>query len=340
VTLPADYRIVRLHATGGPQVLQLERAAMPAPGSGEVLLRVLAIGVTQGDAMYRSGTYLEQPEFPSGLGTEACGRVVAVGPDVSCFRVGDRVSSISSFSINRYPLYGDYALLPASALFATPEAFSDEEGAAFTLSYIPMYLALFHAARLRPGEWLVLNAAAATTSLAALQLARMAGARVVGVVRSQAKAAALEGLGFDRVVVASDRTGADIVLATGGGAHVVLDPVLGPGAGALYDATRHGARIVHYGALAGPTLTPSIYPMVLRALTIKGFTIYNYTGSVINRLPRDEAALAEATAFIGRGVELRCLQPKIALRFGLDEVVAAHVASAKGRHVGKIVLLP
>jgi NADPH:quinone reductase-like Zn-dependent oxidoreductase len=80
--------------------------------------------------------------------------------------------------------------------------------------------------------------------------------------------------------------------------------------------------------------------MVLKALTVKGFTIYNYTGSAVNRLPRDDRALAEAMAFITRGVELGAVKPPMALRFALDQVVQAHEASARGQHVGKIVLVP
>jgi NADPH:quinone reductase len=338
--MSTDQRIVLFDRLGGPEVLRLARAPLREPAAGEVRIRVLAIGVTQGDAMFRSGTYLEKPSFPSGLGTEACGIVEAVGEGVRAFRLGDRVSSISSFSVPQYPLYGDHAVLPVTALFHTPAAFTDEEGSAWTLAYMPMYFALFREVRLKVGEWLLLNAAGATTSLAALQWARMAGARVVGLVRHADKVAALDGLGYDAVLPWGPDTLGQVRDITGGGAHVVLDPVLGEQAAPLFEMTRHRGRVLIYGALGSGAAQASIYPMAMKAITLTGFTIYNYTGSTVNKMPRDEGALVEASEAITVGAASGHLKPKIALRFPLDQVVAAHQASAAGKHVGKVLLIP
>ena len=110
------FRGVRFSELGGPEVLRLENVSLPEPGPGEVLLKVVGIGMTQGDVMFRRGTYLEQPELPAGLGTEICGVVQSCEEGVHSVGLGDRVSSISSFSINRYPIYGEYALLPEMSL--------------------------------------------------------------------------------------------------------------------------------------------------------------------------------------------------------------------------------
>jgi NADPH:quinone reductase len=335
-----DYRIVLFDRIGGPEVLRLGHVAIREPERGEVRIKVLAIGVTQGDAMFRSGTYLEQPTFPSGLGTEACGVIESVGEDAGDFKVGDRVSSISSFSIPRYPLYGEYAVLPVTALFHTPATFSHEEGAAWTLAYVPMYLALFRECRLKMGEWVFLNAAAATTSIAAMQMAKLAGARVIGAVRSREKAQLLQGTGYDHVLISSENIAAEVKTISEGGVHVAMDPVLGSGTKQLLAMMRHRGRVLFYGALSGPQIEASIYPMVLGALTLIGFTIYNYTGSVVNGLPRDALALEKAVEAITFGTAAGALKPLIAQRFPLDEVVKAHQASAAGKHVGKIILVP
>jgi len=336
-----SYPIVRFHDVGGPEVLQLETASLREPEVGEVAVKVLGIGMTQGDAMYRSGTYLEKPEFPSGLGTEICAEVIAVGEGVDRLTVGDRVSSLSSMSINRYPIYGDYALLPEFSLIKTPSGFSDLEGAGFSLAFVPMYFALIKEAQLKAGEWVLLNAAAATTSMAACQIAKLAGARVIGVVRNPAKAEQLKELGFDHVLVWHDNIVDEVMDITGSGVDVVLDPVMGDCCQALSEMCGWRARIIHYGALSGSALaTHSIYQMAPKYLTIKGFTIYGYSGSQAMNLPRNDVAMDEAMDFLEYGVSVGALKPLIAKTYSLDEIVEAHQALASGKHIGKIVVIP
>ena len=335
------YKLARLHALGGPEVLQIETAPIPTPGAGEVLLRMLSIGVTQGDAMYRRGTYLEKPTFPTGIGTEVCGVVEVKGAGVSNLQVSDRVSSLSTFSINRYPAYGEYAVLPATALWATPRELTDHEGAAYRLAFVSMYLALIREARLKVGEWVLLTAAASTTALAAAQIAQMAGARVIGVVRGADKAEALgKEPGFTHVLTEGPTLAQTVQEMSGGGVQVILDPVLGPASEALGGLCGRRARIVHYGALAGPAATHSIYHLAPKFLSVQGFTIYGYSGSDLMNIPRDEPGLAEAEAFVAFGVAAGALRPKVARVFKLDDVVEAHRALETGRHIGKIVLEP
>lgn len=338
--LVETFESVRFDRMGGPEVLRLETVAAQAPGRGEVFIRVLAIGVTQGDAMYREGTYLEQPRFPSGLGTEACGQIVAVGRDVGDWLVGDRISVHSSHSINNYPVYGAYATVPVTSIVATPKGMTDEEGAAFTLAYIPMYLALVREARLAVGETVLLNAAGATTSLAACQIARMAGARVIGLVRSAEKARLLADAGYDALFVFDDDVVTRVREFSVGGVDIVLDPVVGPQSQKLGEMCRMRGRIVHYGALETPIAQHSIYELVTKFLMVTGFTIYGYTGSVPLGIPRNDAAIAEAMRFIDRGVTTGQLKPVIAARYPLDAVVDAHEALKAGRHVGKLLLVP
>jgi|MDSW01.1.fsa_nt_gb NADPH:quinone reductase-like Zn-dependent oxidoreductase len=334
------FKGVRFAELGGPEVLQVQEVSLDEPGEGEVLLKVLGIGMTQGDVMYRRGTYLEQPELPSGLGTEICGEVLAVGPGVKGLQAGDRVSSISSFSINRYPIYGEYALLPEFSLIKTPAGFSDVEGAGFSLAFVPMYLLLAYEAQLRANEWLVLNAAAATTSLAACQLAKRMNANVVGVVRNPDKVEALKSQGFDHVLLWSEAIAEEVKEITGGGANVVLDPVLGDECAVLGDMAAYRARIVHYGALAGPVAMHSIYNLAPKFLTVKGFTIYGYSGSQVMDLARDDDAMKQAQSFIEEGAAAGQLSPLIAGTFPLNEIVIAHRELENGSHVGKLVVVP
>ena len=113
-------RVVRFHETGGPEVLKIEEIDVPPPGKGEVQISVKALGLNRAEAMFRSGTYLEDPKLPARLGYEAAGTVAAIGEGVQGFKAGDAVSTIPSFSLNAYGLYGDLANAPAHAVTHLP----------------------------------------------------------------------------------------------------------------------------------------------------------------------------------------------------------------------------
>jgi len=338
--MSTSFKTVRFHETGGPEVLRIETAELRTPGVGEVAIKVKSLGMAQGDAMYREGTYLEQPDLPSGLGTEACGEIVEVGANAGDWKVGDRISVHSSHSKNRYPLYGEYAVLPISSIVAAPKGLNDIEAGAFSLSYIPMYLALVREAHLKVGDVVLLNAAGANTSLAAANIARMAGAKVIGLVRSQRKADMLKGQAFDHVFVTDDTIVDQVRDVSNGGVNIVLDPVLGPDSEKLSDMCRMRGRIIHYGALQGPIAQHSIYNLAPKFLTVSGFTIYGYSGSQVMGIPRNEAAINEAMRFIEAGVDSGALKIRIAKEYALDDIVRAHQDMKAGDQVGKIVVTP
>lgn len=117
----AKVKIVRIHETGGPDVLKLEEVLLPEPAKGEVRLRVQAIGLNRAEVMYRKGQYLIQPQFPSHIGYEAAGIVEAVGPGVDQKLLNKKFSTVPCFNLNQYGVYGEIAIVPAYALAAYPE---------------------------------------------------------------------------------------------------------------------------------------------------------------------------------------------------------------------------
>jgi NADPH:quinone reductase-like Zn-dependent oxidoreductase len=123
-------RVVRFHRTGGPEVLQIEDIEVGDPGPGEVKIRVEAIGLNRAEAMFRSGTYLEEPRLPARLGYEASGVVDVLGPGVAGLRPGDAISVIPAFSLNQYGVYAEEAIVPASAVVKRPVGLSATEAAA------------------------------------------------------------------------------------------------------------------------------------------------------------------------------------------------------------------
>src|SRR5262249_55811221 len=113
-------RVVRFHKVGGPEVLQIDDVEVSPPGKGEVQIRVKALGLNRAESMFRRGQYLEEPKLPARLGYEAAGTVAAIGPGVKGFKVGDAVSTIPSFSLNEYGLYGELANAPIHAVTHHP----------------------------------------------------------------------------------------------------------------------------------------------------------------------------------------------------------------------------
>ncbi len=132
-------RIVRFHEIGGPEVLRVEEVEQTPPGTGEVQIRIHALGLNRAEAMFRSGQYLEEPKFPARLGYEAAGTVAAIGPGVQHIKIGDAVSVIPSFSMNEYGVYGDLANVPAHAVTHHPASLSWAEAAAVWMQYLTAY---------------------------------------------------------------------------------------------------------------------------------------------------------------------------------------------------------
>ncbi len=169
-------RVVRFHKTGGPEVLQIDEIEVPPPGKGEVQISVKALGLNRAESMFRSGQYLEDPKLPAHLGYEAAGTVAAVGPDVKGFKIGDAVSTIPSFSLNQYGLYGERANAPVHAVTHHPKNLSWEEAAAVWMQYLTAYGALIDLGKLAKGDTLLIPAASSSVGLAAIQIANRVGA--------------------------------------------------------------------------------------------------------------------------------------------------------------------
>ena len=189
-------KALRSHAKGGPETLSLDEVADPSPGPGEVLIAVKACGINFPDTLIVQDLYQYKPERPFSPGGEVSGIVEAVGEGVSLFRPGDRVAALLMFG-------GLCEKLTAAenAVFALPDAVSFETGAALALAYGTALYALKHRAQLQSGETLLVLGAAGGTGLAAVEIGKAMGARVVAAVSSEEKAAAVRQAGADEVVI-------------------------------------------------------------------------------------------------------------------------------------------
>ena len=325
-------RIVRFHATGGAEVLRLEKSPLAEPGDGEVRLRVEAIGLNRAEIMFRRGQYLEQPELPSRLGYEAAGFVDAVGAGVDGVRIGDRVSTIPSFAMGRYGVYGESAVVPAYAVAPYPDSLSAVEGAAIWMQYLTAFGALIEFGQLRADARIVITAASSSVGLAAIQITKAVGAMAIATTRSADKRQFLLEAGADQVIVTDQEDLAARVMAVtdGQGADVIFDPVAGPLVATLADAAAPGATLFEYGALShAPTPFP-LFPALAKGLTLRGYTLFE--------IVRDPERLARGKHYVYAGLGSGALKPLIDRTFPLADIVAAHQYMESNQQKGKIVV--
>jgi len=325
-------KIVRFHETGQPEVLKIEDLPTAEPGRGEVRLKVEAIGLNRAEVMYRQGQYLEAPALPSRIGYEAAGVVDALGPDTTGIRVGDRVSTIPSFSMGRYGVYGESAVVPADAVASYPERLSVQEGASIWMQYITAYGALIEYGRMQKEDTVVITAASSSVGLAAIQIAKSIGATTIATTRGQAKKQGLLDAGADHVVVTDHQDLAEAVkeITAGRGAGIIFDPVAGPFLEKLAGAAAAGSIIFEYGALSmAPTPFP-LFDALGKGLTIRGYTLFEIVS--------DPQKRDRGKKFIFDGLASGALKPVISRTFPLEKIVEAHRYMESNQQMGKIVV--
>lgn len=315
-------------AHGEPaDVLRLVDVPDPVPGDGQVLVRVRAVAVNFPDVLLARGEYQVRPPLPFVPGIELCGEVLAVGAGVTHVAVGQRVTG------SRIGVLAELAVLDATEVFAAPDALDDAQAAAFTIAYQTGWFGLHRRAGLRSGETLLVHAAAGGVGTAAVQLGAAAGARVIGVVGSAAKADAARAAGADVVVDRSTQDVAEVVRAeTGGaGADVVYDPVGGEAFAASTRCVAFEGRIVVVGFAGG-----TIQDVRAGHLLVKNYTVHGLHWGLYARVRPDLVA--------GAHEELAALAASGAVTPQVSDVVPFEAADeavarlAAGGTTGRLVV--
>ena len=324
-------KIIRFHEVGGPEVLKIEELPAPTPQKGEVRLKVEAIGLNRAEVMFRQGRYLEQPQFPSGLGYEASGTVEEVGPEVTGLKPGDRVSSIPSFSMRNYWTYGEVALLPAYSLAKYPENLGPIDGTSIWMQYLTAY-ALIEFGQMHAGDRVLITAAASSVGLAAIELANAVGAIPIATTRNQAKEKSLQDAGAKFVV--NTRTGDWITkvreISSGKGVDLAFDPVAGTELERVARAMRPEGTIFLYGALAQEPTPLPLFAAISNSLVLRGYSLF----SIVTNPDR----LGHAKSWVYDRLAAGKLKPIIARTFSLEEIVEAHRFMESNDQIGKIVV--
>ncbi|WP_166866433.1 NADPH:quinone oxidoreductase family protein [Salinibacterium sp. ZJ70] len=313
-------------AYGEPgDVLELVERPIPQPGPGEVLVRTSAIALNFPDVLLCRGQYQVRPEPPFVPGIECCGTVLALGEGVEGIAVGDRVVG------TRIGMLAEHVLLEANATFPAPPALSDLEAAALTVGYQTAWVGLHRRAELRAGETVLVMAASGGVGSAAVQLASAAGARVIAVVGSAAKADLARRLGADVVI---DRSSEDIAAraleATDGrGVDVVFDPVGGDSYRAAQKAIAFEGRIVLVGFAGG-----EIQDIKAGIPLVKNFSIVGlHWGLYLQKAPEvPRQAHAALTELAASGAVTPDVTP-----VAFEDVPEALTRLASGSTIGRLV---
>ncbi len=322
-------RAVLCDRFGGPEVLAVRDVPdPPAPGQGEVQVRIAARGVQYPDVMMIAGTYQTKREPPFIPGGEAAGRVVAVGPDVSRFAVGDTVMSRHSGGA-----FCELANAREDACHPVPAGMAVEEAAVFPGAYTTSYYALLQRGRMKPGEWVLIHGAAGGIGIAAIQIAKLFGARVIATAATEEKRRVCLEQGADHAIDYHGRFRDAVKELTGGrGVDIVYDPL---GAEVFDESTRclapWGARLLILGFLAGPPALAKTNHLLVKGAAALGVWI----GGLAMHDPDQWAAnMAELLRLAGEGK----LRPYISHRFPLERAADAVQAVIDRKIIGKGVI--
>jgi len=328
-------KIVRFHELGTAEVLKIEEAADAPLADDEARIKVAAIGLNRAECLFRQGRYLDRPRLPSRIGYEASGTISELGAagKEAGFAVGDKISVIPCFSMNKYGVYGESAVVPVKALAKYPDTLTEIEAAAIWMQYFTAYGALIELGKLQKDEYCLITAASSSVGYSAIQLAKGIGAKVIATTRTAAKREHLLSAGADHVIVTDEQKLIEEVerITNKHGVDLIFDAVAGPIMLDLARAAAYEARIYIYGALS---LESTVFPLQIalkKGLSISGYTMFQLTD--------DEARFARAREYIYKELASGKMKPVIdKVVFDFEQIVDAQKYMESNKQNGKIVV--
>ncbi|SDK92570.1 NAD(P)H-quinone oxidoreductase [Paracoccus chinensis] len=325
MSLPHEMKVVEITRPGEADVLQPARRPLPAPGAGQILIRVAHAGVNRPDVLQRQGNYAPPPGASDLPGLECAGHVAAVGAGVTRWQVGDAVCALLPGGG-----YAEYALTSAEHALPVPEGLSLAEAACLPETCFTVWSNIVMHGGLQAGERFLVHGGSSGIGTTAIQIARALGARVWATAGSDEKCAACAQLG----AAAINYREQDFVeaLRTEGGADLILDMVGGDYVSRNIRAMADDGRLVFIAFLGGPKVTLNLAPVMMRRLTITGSTLRPQSDLAKARIA--EELRAHVWPMIAAGK----LRPVMDTEFALEEAAAAHAHMEAGDHIGKIVL--
>lgn len=307
----------------------VREVAIPTPGPGEVLVRVRAASVNFPDLLMTRGEYQFKPPLPFTPGLDLAGEVAALGEGVTGWAVGDAVVGGA-----RLGGFAEYAVVAAGSLKPKPARLSFAQAAAYGAAYLTAYVALVRRARLQPGEWVLVHGAAGGVGLAAVDLARVLGAKVIAASASDAKLKIVaDEYAPDAVVNVTGGFREQVKAITGGGADVIYDPV----GGDIFDESvrciAFDGRLLVIGFTSGRIPTVSVNMPLIKGFSVMGVRAGEYGRQFPDR-GRENAEAVWTLADEG------VIRPRVHAELPLDRWREAFDLLADRQVVGKAVIRP
>jgi len=319
-------RAIRVAQFGAPEVLKLEEVPTPTPAAGQVLVHVRAAGVNPYDTAMLAGTYAIKPQLPYTPGSDAAGVVESVGPGVTNVKAGDRVYTAKTLS----GAYAEYALALEEQVQLLPEEIGFAQGAGIWVPYGTAYHALFHSAKARGGETLLIHGASGGVGTAALQMARAMGLNIYGTAGTEA---GLELIKREGAAHTFNHTKAgyeeEIMKASGGkGVDIILEMLANVNLAKDLKLLATNGRVIVIGNRGEITINPR--DLMTRRGSIRAFTLWAMT----------EQETKEVYAGVNAGLSNGTLNPIVGKEIPLAEAARAHKEILEPGAAGKIVLIP
>jgi NADPH2:quinone reductase len=321
-------KAIRMHATGGPEVLRWEDVPVPDPGPGEALIQQHAVGLNYIDVYFRTGLY-KLPSLPAVIGQEGAGTVVATGPGVTHVAVGDRIAYAGGLGA-----YAQYRVAHADKLVRLPDEVTFEQAASIMLQGLTAEYLIHRTYAVKPGDTILVHAAAGGVGLILCQWASHLGATVIGVVSTEAKAALARENGAAHVVIGHQNLPAEVKRITHGDmVPVVYDSVGKDTFDASLSCLAPLGLMVSFGNASG-----AVPPFELSLLSAKGslFVTRPTLATYIAKRADLERAAGALLGAVASGV----VKTHINQTFPLSEAAAAHRALEARETTGSTVLIP
>ena len=312
-------------------MLKYEELPDPEYKSHEVLVKIESISVNVSDTLIRRGLYPYMPEFPAILGNEAAGRITALGADVKELNIGQKVIVFG------YPSYATLSVVPATRVIPIPESIDLDEAAALPIIYQTAYHMLHTVRRVRPGETVLVYAAAGGVGTAVIQLGKMAGIKMIGLTSTDEKAENIIAQGIDHVINYKKENVVERVLelTDGKGVDLILDCVGGPDFGDNFKMMNTMGHLIWFGIAAGnpsTNLLAALGKEPAKSYAVSMFHLY----AIINNPRLMTESFGILIGYLAEGK----IKPVIYDRIPLEEAGRAHDILEKHENIGKVLLRP
>ncbi len=328
-SIPSSMTAIEISTPGGPEVLKPATLATPAPGAGEVLIKVAAAGVNRPDVLQRKGAYPPPPGASEIPGLEVSGEVVALGEDAARWNLGDRVCALVAGGG-----YAEYCTVHETNALPVPDGLTMAEAAGVPETFFTVWTNVFERGRLKPGESLLVHGGSSGIGTTAIQIASQLGSTVYTTAGSADKCAACESLGADRAINYREEDFVEVLKQATGkkGIDVILDMVGGDYIQRNIKAAARDGRIVNIAYLNGSKAEVDFMMVMLKRLTLTGSTLRV-------RSVTDKAAIADALrSTVWPLIEAGKVKPQLFKTFPLAQADKAHALMETSAHIGKIVL--